>query len=100
MTVTTLPLATTFDVTVANSVDLSEQCRHHAVRTALAYIVDDCPTLALAELIKSVRRCAHLDNRPLSAERVHRRAERLVEQMVAEHYQAHKDDADEWGAPE
>lgn len=78
MSVTTLPPATPLEVTVSNSVDLAAQCRHHAVRTALQLILDDCPTLALATLVKSVRRCGHLDNRPLSPERVVSRANQLV----------------------
>lgn len=84
MTVTTLPPATPLEVTVSNSVSLAAQCQHHAVRTAMALIVDDCPTLALATLLTSVRRCAHLDNRPLSTDRVYARAERLVERMLSE----------------
>lgn len=81
MSVTTLPVATHHDVVVQNSVNLVAQCQHHAVRTALQQILDGCPSLALATLQRSVRRCAHLDNRPLSPERVQARANALVERM-------------------
>lgn len=76
MTVTTLPPATV--VHTADSVTLAGQCRHHAVRTAVQQIVDGTPSLALLTLLESVRRCAHLDNRPLSADRVVVRANELV----------------------
>jgi len=57
---------------------IAEQCRHHAVRTAVKYIVDDAPHLALLDLIRSTKRCAHLDNRPLAADRVRDRARALL----------------------
>lgn len=82
MSVTTLPPATHLDVIAQNSVNLADQCQHHAVRTALQQIVDGTPSLALATLHRSVRRCAHLDNRPLSPDLVYRRAEALVERII------------------
>jgi hypothetical protein len=59
-------------------VDMATQRRHHAVRTALMFIEQDCPHLALAELIDSVNRCARLDHRPLDAARVELRANNLL----------------------
>ena len=60
------------------SIDLSVQLRRQAVRLALLHIVNGAPHLGLAELIASVHKCAHLDNRPLSPERVVFRANQLV----------------------
>jgi hypothetical protein len=84
MSVTTLPPATAVQVISSDSVALAEQCQHHAVRTAVQALVNGTPSLALLTLLVSVRRCAHLDNRPLSAERVQARAESLVEQMLGD----------------
>jgi hypothetical protein len=83
VSVHTLPEDEALEVVVSNSIRLAVECRRQAVRTAVQQIVDDTPHLALATLIRSVRRCAHLDNRPLSAERVFARAAQ-VEQMVGE----------------
>lgn len=84
MSVRTLPDDEAQEVVVSNSIRLAIDCRRQAVRTAVQQIVDGTPHLALATLLRSVRRCAHLDNRPLSPERVSARAERLVEQWVGE----------------
>jgi hypothetical protein len=78
MTVHTLPPATPVEVVSSDSIMLAGQCQHYAVRTAVQQIVDGAPHLALATLHRSVRRCALLDNRPLSAERVVLRANQLV----------------------
>jgi hypothetical protein len=61
-----------------DSVDMAEQRRHHAVRTAVMFIKQDCPHLALAELIDSVHRCSRLDHRPLDVDRVEARANALL----------------------
>lgn len=81
MTVTTLP-AGTAEVISQDAISLAALCQHHAVRTALQQILAGTPSLALATLHASVRKCAHLDNRPLSPDRVYRRAEHLVEQII------------------
>ncbi len=78
-TVATTPMK----VIVSNSLKLAVQCQHHAVRTALQQILDGAPTLALATMQRSVKRCAHLDNRPLSPERVQARADALVREINA-----------------
>jgi hypothetical protein len=83
MTVTTLPTATTTGVISQDAVSLVALCQHHAVRTAVQQILDGTPSLALATLHQSVRKCAHLDNRPLSAERVQARADALIERISA-----------------
>jgi len=54
----------------ADPVTMSEQCRHHAIRTAVQKLVDGEPTAAAEILRKSLTRCAHLDNRPLDPDRV------------------------------
>jgi len=68
---------------MTDSIELETQCRHHAVRTAVQQLVDGAPSLALATLIRSVHTCAHLDNRPLSPERVVFRANQSVRRMRA-----------------
>lgn len=78
MSVLTLPDDEAQEVVVSNSIRLAVECRRHAVRTAVQQMVDGTPHLALATLLRSVRRCAHLDNRPLSAVRVVDRANALV----------------------
>jgi hypothetical protein len=57
---------------------IAEQCRRYAVRTAVKHLVEDAPHLALLDLIRSIKRCAHLDNRPLDADRVRGRARALA----------------------
>ena len=65
-------------------IQIANENRHHAVHTAIAHLrsggahVD--PNLrdlhfemALDVLIKSVQKCARLDNRPLDVDRVHAR---------------------------
>jgi hypothetical protein len=66
------------EVITVSSVSLAEQCQNHAVRTAVQQIRDGVPSLALGTLLRSVRTCANLDNRPLSAERVRKRADELA----------------------
>jgi hypothetical protein len=63
---------------VNDALVIAEQCRRHAVRTAIVFLENDLPHCALAELIQSVNRCAHLDHRPLDAARVEERANRLL----------------------
>lgn len=63
---------------VNNAIDMAEQRRHHAVRTAIMFINQDCPHAALAELLDSVHRCARLDHRPLDRQRVEARANHLL----------------------
>lgn len=63
---------------VNDSIVMAEQRRHHAVRTAIMFINQDCPHAALAELIDSVNRCARLDHRPLDVGRVEARANKLL----------------------
>lgn len=77
-TLPTVPAGKPVEDAAYDSISLAVQCQHHAVRTALQQIVDGSPHLALATLHSSVRRCAHLDNRPLSPERVVFRANQLV----------------------
>jgi hypothetical protein len=84
VSVSTLPEATPAELHTWPSQELAVMCRRQAVRDAVQQLVDGTPHLALATLHRSVRRCAHLDNRPLSAERVYARAERLVERMRGE----------------
>ncbi|GAB3952395.1 hypothetical protein GCM10029976_090510 [Kribbella albertanoniae] len=69
------------EVITVNSVSLAEQCQNHAVRTAVQQIRDGVPSLALGTLLRSIRTCANLDNRPLSAERVQERADQLVHRL-------------------
>lgn len=59
---------------------IADQCRRHAVRTAVQHLVAGAPHLALLVLIRSVKRCAHLDNRPLAADRVRDRTQALLAQ--------------------
>lgn len=65
-------------------VTIANENRHHAVHTAIAHLrsgnahIDPALRalhfeLALDILIKSVQKCARLDNRPLDANRVHSR---------------------------
>lgn len=63
---------------VNNAIDMAEQRRHHAVRTAIMFIDQGCPNSALAELLDSVNRCARLDHRPLNQARVEARANNLL----------------------
>lgn len=65
-------------IDVNNAIEMAEQRRHHAVRTAIMFINQDCPHLALAELIDSVHRCARMDHRPLDVGRVEDRANALL----------------------
>lgn len=63
---------------VNDALMIAEQCRHHAVRTAIQHITDGEPNCALLELIQSVQRCAHLDHRPIDQARVELRANKLL----------------------
>lgn len=57
---------------------IADQRRRHAVRTAIMFLEQDCPNSALAELLDSMHKCAHLDNRPLDQARVELRANKLL----------------------
>jgi len=70
---------------VNDALVVAEQCRHHAVRTAIQHIVGNEPNCALLVLIQSVRRCAHLDHRPLDAARVTDRANKLLAEWGYRH---------------
>ncbi|MFD7157931.1 hypothetical protein ACXJJ3_08860 [Kribbella sp. WER1] len=61
-----------------DALTIAEQRRRHSVRTAVMFIVQDQPHCALAELLDSVHRCAHLDHRPLDPVRVLARANNLL----------------------
>jgi len=63
---------------VNNAIDMAEQRRHHAVRTAMMFINQGCPNSALAELLDSIHRCARMDHRPLDVARVEARANKLL----------------------
>jgi hypothetical protein len=71
-------------VFTADPVQIANENRHHAVRKAIEYLRSGGPhidphlralhlELALDALIKSVQKCARLDNRPLDVDRVHTR---------------------------
>ena len=61
-----------------DALEIAEQRRRHAVRTAVMFLEQGCPNSALAELIDSVNKCAHLDHRPLDRARVELRANVLL----------------------
>lgn len=77
-------MSTVTKVYTADPLIMAEQCRHAAVRAALAEIVGGTrrhgePDAMLRarivnDLTRSVKKCAHLDNRPLDPGRVNARA--------------------------
>jgi hypothetical protein len=68
-------MTTVTKVYSADPLVMAEQCRHAAVRTAVADLAAGTSyKVVLYNLTRSVLRCSHLDNRPLDAGRVFARA--------------------------
>lgn len=82
-------------VFTADPVVVANENRHHAVATAIAHLRSGEAhldphlralhlELALDVLIKSVQKCALLDNRPLDVDRVHTRHLQLLALLYGE----------------